>query len=65
MRLYTVICPACHITLGRATFHDSDALARAHHCPATREEQEQAIIDVEFAALTGDATALMRRDQEK
>ena len=63
LRTYTVVCPACHTTLGRATYRDSDALALAHECPASPEEQEQAIINVEFAALTGDTSALRRRDQ--
>jgi hypothetical protein len=65
LRLYNVICPACHTMLGRTTFRDSDALALAHNCPASLEEQQQAIINVEFAVLTGDTTALFARDQDK
>lgn len=65
LRVYNVVCPACYTALGRATFRDSDALALAHDCPASPEEQEQAIINVEFAALTGDTTALFARDQDK
>ncbi len=65
LRVYNVVCPACFTALGRATFRDSDALALAHDCPASPEEQEQAIINVEFAALTGDTTALLARNQDK
>ena len=65
LRMYNVVCPACFSALGRATFRDSDALALAHDCPASPEEQEQAIINVEFAALTGDLTALTKRHQGK
>lgn len=61
--LYDVVCPACFRYLGRVYAHHADHLAEVHiaHCPATDEEREQAIADVDFARVTGDTTILEQR----
>lgn len=50
-----VICAACRAVIGYVeTPAGADKLALAHHliCPASPEEQEQAVIDMKFRKIT-------------
>jgi hypothetical protein len=62
-RLYSVVCPACRQYLGQVFARHADDLTMLHamRCTASREEHEQACIDIQFANQTGDVTALVKR----
>ena len=58
-----LLCAACLEYLGRVYAHQADHLGELHapRCKATKEQHEQALVDVVFAEITNDTSALDRR----
>ena len=59
-KIYNVVCPACLTLLGKVLGRYADRLVDEHQndCTATAERKQAAAIDVQFACLTGDTSAL-------
>ena len=60
--IYNVVCAGCRKHLGSVLPRHADTLQDIHakHCTATRQQHEQAVIDVQYAQITGDVTALRK-----
>jgi hypothetical protein len=58
--VYRIVCAGCRKHLGSVLPRHADTFQDIHakRCPATRQQHEQAVIDVQYAQITGDTTAL-------
>jgi hypothetical protein len=61
--LKDLVCAACLEHLGRVYEWQAAHLGELHaeKCTASPEQHAKALVDVQFAEMTGDTTALTRR----